>query len=182
MTTQTVQETETENEILTSRLKIIRLKQAGIDEASKIVADITERLKEAKKMRESRIHDLGDFIRGGEMPLFEGNKASESASAERVTGDDWKTVRLDSLATPAISPRYLKAMEENTPPIRTLGELADWQSEKGDFWAKDIKGLGETGQDELVNATTAYWDRINNAPLAGDEIDDDDEDMDEIDT
>ena len=78
----------------------------------------------------------------------------------------WKAVRLDSLQSPGIAARYLKALAENTPPITTMGDLAAWQEMKGDFWAKDITGIGEAGQNELVNATTAYWERRKVAQLA----------------
>ncbi len=118
---------------------------------------------EAAQERENRIVDK---ITGapGAMPLFD-DKPTDDATAGEVTPDDntWKQVPLANLHDPAISERYLKAMAEHEPPLLTLGDLTDWQKDKGDFWAADISGIGEAAQGEIADATAAFWERRQQA-------------------
>lgn len=71
----------------------------------------------------------------------------------------WRAVLLRDLSDPSIKPGVLKALLENDPPIVMLGDLADWQAAKGDFWGKDLKGVGKAAQDQIAEATDAYWAR-----------------------
>jgi len=81
----------------------------------------------------------------------------DPAQPPPADGDDsWRAVELTTLDIP---PRYIKALAENEPPIVTLGDLTDWQKKKGDFWAKDISGLGEGGQEAVVEATMKFWEQ-----------------------
>jgi hypothetical protein len=86
-------------------------------------------------------------------PPAETKEAKAQAPAEQA---QWRSVRLADL-TPRISNRTLKALAEHNPPLLTLGELSDWQKAKGDFWAKDIGGIGDKGRDEIETAQLAYW-------------------------
>jgi len=81
------------------------------------------------------------------------NKAT--APAGGGSADDWKSVTLEMLGIK--TKRVLSALHDHEPPIVTFGDLAAWQQKKGDFWAKDIKKLGEKGREEIENATSAYW-------------------------
>jgi len=152
------------------------------DEEAQDARKSTKQRVEDCQSRESAAVDriVGLPLTPGDLPLLDpANQAG--AEAERAQGiadaehdvrgqgpaqPAWKAVRLDSLQSPGIAARYLKALAENTPPITTMGELAAWQGLKGDFWAKDITGIGEAGQNELVNATTVYWERRKVAQLA----------------
>ncbi|HLL89223.1 MAG TPA: hypothetical protein VK324_07960, partial [Tepidisphaeraceae bacterium] len=113
--------------------------------------------------------DLVKLCSGGHVERFEFNrkekKAAKGKAPDAAPGtsasapfDDeaWRSVRLDSLE-PAIKPAKLKVLAEHTPPIETLGQLTDWQASKGDWWRKDIKGLGDGGAEQLIAATDAYW-------------------------
>jgi|GEM_PF-1666211 len=92
--------------------------------------------------------------------------ADEAPVAE---GDsDWKAVELADLTDPHIKVGILKVLAENG--IYTMGQLAEWQAEKGDFWAKDLKGVGKAACDSISDATDAYWTRnprpVEDEPLA----------------
>jgi hypothetical protein len=89
------------------------------------------------------------------MPAAEKPTAKQPAPADDV----WKAVTLASLHTPAISPRVLKVLAEHEPAILTLGDLTAWQAAKGDWWGKDIGGVGPAAQEEIANAAEAYWMR-----------------------
>ncbi len=81
------------------------------------------------------------------------------AESDEPESDAWRAVDLMSLTDPKI-PVYVQAtLSRHEPPIVTLGELVDWQAKKGDFWVKDIQGLGAAGAKKIEDATTAYWER-----------------------
>ena len=85
--------------------------------------------------------------------------ASRPSPLDSSGDDSWRAVKLDSLADPEVGPRTLKAMAEHEPPIVTIGDLADWQAAKGDFWAKDIHGVGPGAADKLADALEKFWKR-----------------------
>jgi hypothetical protein len=66
-----------------------------------------------------------------------------------------------------IQDRYINALAEHDPPVTTMGELADWQAQKGDFWAADVRGLGGLagkGREQIEAALEAFWaNRANRA-------------------
>jgi len=61
----------------------------------------------------------------------------------------------------SLSPKTLKALEANDPAIVTVGDLAEWQREKGQFWAKDIPGIGDVAHEEIEDALTAFYQAFN---------------------
>lgn len=85
---------------------------------------------------------------------------ADTPLAKTTEGESWRDVHLTDLENPAIKPSVVKALNENNPPIITLGELADWQEKKGDFWIKDIPNFGASGADNIEEATTALYARI----------------------
>jgi len=87
------------------------------------------------------------------------NEKGTTDSLHAVDDDAWRTVRLDSLSSPAIGSRTLKALSEHEPPILTMGDFSAWQEKKKDFWATDIKDIGEKGKNEIEEATMAFWER-----------------------
>ncbi|HEY3967262.1 MAG TPA: hypothetical protein VGM05_22070 [Planctomycetaceae bacterium] len=70
--------------------------------------------------------------------------------------ESWRLVPLSTL-TPKIGNRALKSLASHAPALTTLGELGDWQAKKSDFWAQDIKGLGNKGKSEIEEAQMGYW-------------------------
>lgn len=76
---------------------------------------------------------------------------------------DWRIHLLNSLHGPEIPNEILLALVKHEPQIITMGDLVDWQADKGDFWAKDINGIGKVAQDKIVDATAAYWARNKQA-------------------
>lgn len=75
------------------------------------------------------------------------------------TDETWRGQALNLLDDPHVPAGVLKVLIEHDPPLTTLGELADWSKAKGDFRAKDIKGLDPVGEGELAAAVDAYWER-----------------------
>ena len=116
-----------------------------------------ETAKDLKKDMEAaqiRLNRVADDIAHGkvEMPLFK--PPDTGADGEPAM---WRNMPLVELQPPEISVKTLKALDEHEPPIVNLGELSDWQNEKGDFWAKDIHGLGPAGRAEIEEACQGFW-------------------------
>ncbi len=152
--------------VLAERLKIIRLKQAGIDEATKIVYDRKESLKEAKDMREGRILDLGDFIRDGSLPLFDRPEDGNTGIPE-TEQDGWRIIHLSELTDPIIKPAVLAKLAN--AGIETIGEMADktalaTASPDGSdqFDLVHIPGIGAKAADHIEDALAAFWERRKN--------------------
>ncbi len=82
----------------------------------------------------------------GDIPAVAADAALDTLLAD-LTGPDGFT----------LSPRVLRALAECLPPILTVRELTTWQKDKGQFWAKDIDGLGEVGAGRLDEAMLAFW-------------------------
>ncbi|MBN2579129.1 MAG: hypothetical protein JXB10_09075 [Pirellulales bacterium] len=64
----------------------------------------------------------------------------------------WRKVRIDSIG---LSTRYRKAFEE--AGIKTLGKASDIQQKHGDFWQREISGLGDKGREEYEDRMATFW-------------------------
>ena len=122
-------------------------------------------LKALETEREKLVQKLRDLVRGTDQDLFtlepaptDASVAAPVASTEcdkpPIPDESWKLVTIEELG---IKGRALKALHEHVPPLTTHGELSAWQEKKGDFWAKDIAGLGPKGREEIENAQFAYF-------------------------
>lgn len=151
-----------------------RMKDAlrAYDEAAKNYETLHEQAKDAKDRMEvadmawkSAARAMSE--RDAEMPLF--GKADPAVpkpdkpedESDKPEGDSWREVALVELrktnGRAMISQRVITALAEHNPPIVNLGALADWQKKKGEFWAKDIKGLGERGRQQIEDAVEHFW-------------------------
>lgn len=146
-------------------------------QAEEDVAELTIDLKEAKKRHEAASSRLGKLIDEAEHPtLFsrqavkpaeKADDAETAATAGNATqnipdpipapeDDAWKAVTIEALGI--TTKRVLTALHNHIPnPITTHGELAAWQEKKTQYWATDIKGLGDKGREEIENAQANYW-------------------------
>lgn len=84
---------------------------------------------------------------------------NQQPAIPQAPDDSWRVVKLMDLKGPDIRPSVLKALEDHEPPIRTVGELADWTAIKGQFWGKDIKGVGPAAQVSIECSLEAFWRR-----------------------
>ena len=115
-----------------------------------------------KKRYDALVEDLSDLIAQGpsRMPLFGplsvDAPAADDTDAPTEPESPWRDMQLVGLTCPALKPATLKALLENSPPLTTMGKLADWQGIKGDFWAKDIPGIGDKGQAEIEDFQMAH--------------------------
>ncbi len=119
-----------------------------------------------KTMDETQAHlnaIVAAILQPPTMPLFDGEKPADTG--DPVMPDDWRDSLVTSLGLPEA---VVLALAENEPALNTLGELTDWQASKGDFWAKDIDGLGDAGRKKIEDALEAFWEKWNEADTADD--------------
>lgn len=131
-----------------------------------------EEASEAKKLYDKGVEKLRALIRNkpGPGPLFEQPKAETAATpaaetpaqettenmTKAMTPDEsWRAVTLAELGL--VKPRIVKALTEHTPPLDTLGAIADWSATKGQWWATDIMGIGKVAAEEIAEACAGYW-------------------------
>lgn len=80
-------------------------------------------------------------------------KEGETPAAS-TNGNAWKAA---PLADAAITGKIATCLEE--AGLTTLGKLSDHMAEKGDWWARELKGIGETAAEKISNLFAAYWKR-----------------------
>lgn len=84
-------------------------------------------------------------------PFFD-ESGDKELTPEVKDNEQWKFQTLAGLGIKERTAKALRAVK-----INTLGQLAAWQQAKGDFWMKDIPGLGPTGAEDIERATMEYW-------------------------
>ena len=137
-----------------------------IDRAEKALASATADLEQAKgaaKSAEGELsHSLNELKLTAkglpiqmDLPLKVETSITHQAAA--AINEPWRQAKLCLFTQVKIKPKTLKMLEENHPSIVTVGDLADWQEKKGDFWAKDIAGIGPSAEENIVAAMDAFW-------------------------
>ncbi len=145
--------------------------EVAVAESAHVVAK--EAAKAAKDHFDAAVDRLRRMIRDAEKgpgPLFTQPKEED--------GEAWRNQILGELDEPEIPPGILSILDDNG--ILSLGALVDFQSAHGDFWVKELKGLGAAKAAKISDAADAYWVRNprpepDEEPVddAGEEIDPD---------
>lgn len=140
-----------------------------LDEAAEKLEEMTNRRKYAKNELDEAQEEFNRAAQAVIAVRTKGFPADsplgQAASADKTPDEDeapdsWRDTLLSDLRMPDGAPianRYIEAMQENEPPIVTMGEFVDWCNEKGDFWAKDIGNFGDEGRRQVDEATTHFW-------------------------
>lgn len=113
------------------------------------------------------LRDIRDQLRTNE-PLTQAESVTQAASfAEPIESAEpqmqdaaadersWRAWPLESLTSMGLQPRALKAMAG--AGLETVGQLSDWQSKHGDFWIKEIKGMGKKVGDNVADVMERFW-------------------------
>ncbi len=145
-------------------LKRIEDAERECQQAQQRMADIKDEYKDAKGIYSSAVQELRTLCRARseKHPLFDSNKPKpeeqpklDGTSPQQLplSKDAWRETKIDSID---LSARYLKAFEESG--LTTLGKVADLQVKHGDFWQREVKGLGEKGRDEYADRMATFWE------------------------
>uniref|UniRef100_A0A6M3L2T4 Uncharacterized protein n=1 Tax=viral metagenome TaxID=1070528 RepID=A0A6M3L2T4_9ZZZZ len=121
--------------------------------------DTREVAKEAKKAYEAEADALHALIHRGPDPqkrlpgIEEGEvEANPEADVQEAEERQWREIPLADLKIPAGT---LGKLAE--AGLETIGALADWQQEKGEFWAVDIAGIGPKAAVKIEEVLLAAW-------------------------
>lgn len=116
-----------------------------------------EHAKDCKDIYEAAIATLRRLIRElnaaeKPMPLLDSLDKPEN---EQPVNEKWRTVCIDALQAHGVSESIVGKLRDKA--IETLGDLADFQGKHGEFWAKEIKGLGPAKAAKVTDAQAAFW-------------------------
>lgn len=162
---------------MTKRLKVIekvghkvKAKVSEIAQQETLVAGAKATLDSRREVlhalerdRDGLLEDLTNLSNGGFSERFDfpdPAKPKKNGSANGVAAakadEAWRSMKIADL-TPALKPAKLKALAEHEPRIVTMGDMADFQQNRGEWWWKDIKGLGDSGVEQYADAASQYW-------------------------
>lgn len=152
-----------------SLARIVRQEQR-VTEAFRQLESAKAAAKEAKESWEAEAHRLTVIIREETEPtLFDGeDKANADGLAlepRQPDDESWREVRLDTLDLP---PGVIKALANNSPPIVTIGDHADYLKPTTDGFERrltDIKGIGKGSVDRIDNALDVFWTEWRSRPV-----------------
>lgn len=132
--------------------------------------DLKRQAMAAKKEWEDAQLELQRLVVNGpeRMPLYDGvadltpgakdakqEAPQQQAQGEKFDKDGWRKVSLKDAGVPS---NLLEKLEANSPPLRTLGELVDWQAARGGHnRLTDIKGIGESGEAKIADNIAEFW-------------------------
>lgn len=71
------------------------------------------------------------------------------------TNDKWRGLPVDALQEFGATESIVAKLSGKS--LETLGDLADHQAKHGEFWAKEIKGLGPQKAAKVADAQAAFW-------------------------
>lgn len=177
---------------------ICRSLYAEVARANAVVGQLSEQLKEAKKRLEARQDALNQkvnsdplkptqakmFVAEGEetakavaevtgekvvAAITEGATPMEQKEAAATSPDDlsWRSERFDGPFFTSRIPDGVKVSLAEAE-IYTLGDLVDRQAKHGDFWCKDIKGVGSGKRKKIEDACIEFHaERAKNSAAAG---------------
>ena len=117
-----------------------------------------ENLAQRRKAKESQIEEFMNFVRGAEAPLFDaanladGEKGIEAPA--RAPGD-WERQLLSMID--GMPNAALKAFTKVNPELDTLRDLQAFQAKHGEFWAKDLPGVGPACRQKIEDALEKFW-------------------------
>lgn len=131
-------------------------------------AECDAALKIAKSQRKAATERLQQLTTRGpeDRPLFD-QQAEKPAEAVQVDvaaadpsakGESWRECRFDDTAE--FSDDLLPASIVNKladANINTVGDLYDFQAKHGEFWAKEIKGIGKSKAEKISDAMIEFW-------------------------
>jgi len=161
---------------ITELLTSIEKKEEEVELAELELESKREETKATRGVWLTRVNELRELVRARkrwaeeakQQPLLTGKplKADTPQPSGSETGgpldgstvmfpeskDAWKAYSTDSLTLQA---KTLAALQE--AGLTTLGKLSDHIRDQGDWWAREIKGVGEKAAEEIADAFAAFW-------------------------
>lgn len=112
-------------------------------------------------LKEVSIADLAKFSKGvGRLVVMETGEIPDDAPSEEFDGEmpilkatgEWTLVRLDTMP---LKPGIIKCLQK--AGITTVGELADFTALHGEWWSKDVPGVGDAARQQVEDTLEKFW-------------------------
>lgn len=101
-------------------------------------------------------HDLEDFARTcNESPLYKAETRADEEPTQPTEAPSSRDVPIEEALGREIGKRAYEAFEQKG--IKTLGDFADLQSKHGEWWAKELPGVGPETQNKIADAAESFW-------------------------
>lgn len=150
-------------------LELIQKKEIEVGFAESNWEEAKAEATEARKVFDKRVEELRNLVRRSknlheETPLFNQRPTPQEAKSEEVKeaeviDETWKQVKLAE-ALIDVPENVIEKLEQNEPPMRTMGELTAWlNADQGRNRLTDIKGIGRAKEDQIEEALAAFWTR-----------------------
>jgi uncharacterized protein (UPF0335 family) len=146
-------------------LQRIEAAEVACEETQCRMSEIKQEYKEAKEAHGFNVTELRRLCRARKekLPLFDAAKQQELPKAGETSADvpdenrpidkdAWKSLPVGDLKLPA---KIAKAIVD--AGHTTIGSLSVHMADQGDWWAKQIKGIGEKARDEVCDAFADFW-------------------------
>ena len=158
------------NGVSEESLGLIAEAEARVDEAEKEVEAAKKQLSYKKSLYDEAVEGLRAIIKESKhgYPLFPVKKPAEFAGppdpascaepAKPAEDDSWMSVPLADLKLEdgsKLSPSILTALEENVPPLLTVGDVAKWSQRKA---LTEIPKIGEGKAKKIDLAMDWFWE------------------------
>jgi len=146
----------------------IELAEEACQEARAAIEVRKEAYRTARSAYADRVEELRTLCRARkeEHPLFDqpakkkgATKVADKKAADTKTADvqtngnePWRALPLAELK---LSKRVTNALVD--AGLTTIDELVRHMEKQGEWWAKQIKGLGEKGSETVCDALAAFW-------------------------
>ena len=152
------------------RLEALQVLAGQISTQEDIVTDLKAELAAAKAKLQRLEKQLRDDAK--DPPLFDVATATREDAPDE---DAWKSVRLDDPDHFNLPEGLLAKLAEKE--IETLGDLSAWQEKHGDFWAKEIPGVGQAARQKIDDQMAEFFTARADAEKAAAEDDDERADL-----
>lgn len=94
----------------------------------------------------------GEKGKGSDDKIGDKTAAKTDAKPTKPAKDAWRKAPLaDANITGRLAKKFAEAK------ITTLGQLSDLMNEHGDWWPREVAGVGEASAEAVANLFAAYW-------------------------
>lgn len=109
--------------------------------------------KEALGFCESEICNLGHAL-DEKHPLFDENRPTSTTTEGALpeAGGDWRALPISELKLTESVERVIQ-----DAGFKTIGALSAHMTDQGDWWARNIKGVGDSGREAIELAYADFW-------------------------
>lgn len=123
-------------------------RQIGNDASRPLLAVVEANAKANAEM----ISDAAEVNQGGNAPVVE---TVVGVVPQPPKDESWRECRFDDATEfPTLGSLATKLYEAG---IETVGQLSDFQAKHGEFWAKEIKGIGKSKAEKISDAMIEFW-------------------------